>query len=153
MNELAKTDLSAIRALRRAASCKSMLRAAAGLGVKAEAVRNRISSLESRTGKHLLRRSTRFCELTSEGRLLLESYLEQLQEEVEATKLLLRPQREKRASPGARFDITLRCLDDGQWAAISRPLDLMAVSPDLIETLQKLSHELFNSIQPPTNLT
>lgn len=149
MNENVKSDLSALRVLRRAASYQTMIRAAQGMGVKAEAVRERIKTLERRVGKSLLRRSTRRCTLTAEGRTLLEGYQRLLQEELDATRRLLQPEKTKQGgakSPGARFDLTLRCLDDGQWVAVSRPLELVAVSTDLIETLRQIAQELVKSL-------
>jgi molybdenum-dependent DNA-binding transcriptional regulator ModE len=162
MNNRKNLELGAVRVLRQAVSSGSMGAAAKVIGTKAEAVRERIKTLERHTGKTLLVRSTRGCRLTESGRALLESYADLLQEELTETRRLLQKAGSKTSTsvgqnpqpagikrPGARFDITLRCLEDGQWAATSRPLELIAVSPELIETLRQIAQELVQGLLAP----
>jgi molybdenum-dependent DNA-binding transcriptional regulator ModE len=143
------TDLNVLRVLRVSASTGSMATAAAQLEVKPEAVRARMKGLEKRLRKKVLKRTTRHCQITDEGKALLENYIQLLQDEIEKTKQFLHPKETKASplsKPGARFEISLRCAEDGQWVALSNAPEVVFVSAELTDAIQRMTQEMIKSV-------
>jgi transposase-like protein len=143
-------DIEVWRALRVAAKNGSMADASAKLGVRPEQIHSWIKTLEKHTRKQALKRTTRRCQITEDGKSLLETYCQLLQQELEETQQFLQKSKPAPSAPiqkpGTRFEVSIRCAEDGQWVALSNTPSVTLIAPRLEEVIQKMTQALLQDI-------
>jgi DNA-binding transcriptional LysR family regulator len=149
-------DLDSYTVFQKVIELGSMTAAARALGLRKDSVGNRIKNLEQNLGVELLHRTTRKLTLTEAGRLYLERYSSTMESLQSARRVVQgkespNPVITAKLSPALRaprFDIVLRCVEENQWAATCRPLEVIVIGKTPTEALQQIGDAISSYIPP-----